>query len=108
MFSRYARRILRLVMIWTAIVMPLLACPVGAAAKLFEYEDITDQPGGPGQGNAPSINSRGDIAFYQGTSVYFYDRSEGTFLNVLSLPGAPAAAWFPKLNDLGNIVMIEP
>lgn len=92
----------------TAIALSLFACPVGVAARPFAHENITDRPGGPGQGNAPSINNQGDIAFYQGTQVYFYDRSEGTFLNVTSLPGAPPAAWFPKLNNSGDIVMIEP
>lgn len=94
--------------IWTAVVPVLLACPLSLAAKPFAYENITDRPGGPGQGNAPSINDRGDVAFYQGTKVYFYDRGKETFLDITALPGAPSSAWFPKLNNLGNIAMIEP
>lgn len=94
--------------IWTAVVSVLLANPLMVAAKPFAYENITDRSGGPGQGNAPSINDRGDIAFYHGTKVYFYDRGKETFLDVTALPGAPASAWFPKLNNLGNIAMIEP
>lgn len=91
-----------------AIAIALLAVTGSGAARDFTFVNITDGPGGPGQGNAPDINDHGDIAFYQGTSIFFYDRSQGTFLNVTALPGAPAAAWFPRLNNLGNIMMMEP
>jgi len=79
-----------------------------ASSAVFEFTNITDLPGGPGQGAAPSINNDGDIAFYNGTTVYTYDRSTGTFLNLMSLGGAPADAWFPRINASGNIVMIQP
>ncbi|NLE58203.1 MAG: hypothetical protein GX616_07575 [Planctomycetes bacterium] len=108
MHSRFFCRLVRPAGAWTAVALGLFICAAGAEARSFIYENITDGSGGPGQGNAPSINQSGDIAFYQGTSTYFYDRSEGTFLNVTSLPGAPSEAWFPKLNGLGNIVMTEP
>jgi hypothetical protein len=108
MSSRSPRNSPRSSAAWIAITSILIAGSAGAMARSFVYENITDRPGGPGQGNAPSINDQGDIAFYHGTRVYFYDRSEDTFLDVTSLPGAPSAAWFPRLNDLGNIVMIEP
>ncbi|MBN1514243.1 MAG: hypothetical protein JXB13_19660 [Phycisphaerae bacterium] len=84
-----------------------LACAASVRARDFDFESITDAPGGPGQGRAPSINDNGDIAFFDDTTVYLYDRSEGTFLNVTALPGAPSGAWFPKLNNQGNIVMLE-
>lgn len=92
---------------WTAVAVIVASCGVSAAAKPYTFENITERTGAPGQGNAPDINIRDDIAFDSGASVYFYDRSEGTFLNVTALPGAPAGAWFPRLNGLGNIVMIE-
>ncbi len=84
-----------------------LCCPA-APAKEFTFTNITDLPGGPGQGNAPEINDHGDITFYRGTDVFFFDRSAGTFLEVTALPGAPDQAWFPKLNNFGNILMINP
>ncbi len=83
-----------------------------ADAQVLEYSEVTDLPGGPGEGRSPSINNSGDIAFWllsdPISDIYFYDRSEGTFLNVQSLPGAPAQGWYPKMNNLGNIVFIEP
>ncbi|MCP4592327.1 MAG: hypothetical protein GY842_16465 [bacterium] len=88
-------------------VIACLCCP-SAGAKDYEFSNITELPGGPGQGNAPSINPSGDIAFHQGTTIHFFDRSAGTFLNVSALPGAPPQAWFPKLNSSGNIAMINP
>jgi hypothetical protein len=78
------------------------------SAAVFQFTNITDLAGGPGQGAAPSINNAGDIAFYDGTTLYIYDRSAGTFLNLMSLAGAPADAWFPRINASGNVVMIQP
>ena len=88
-------------------ILALAVGPAGGLARDFTFDNITDAPGGPGQGNAPDINAHGDVAFYRGTSVYFYDLSQDTCLNVTALPGAPATAWFPKLNNLGNIVMMD-
>jgi len=89
-------------------VLVMLFCGQHAVAQSFSFLNVTDLPGGPGQGNAPSINDQGDIAFYQGTDVYFYDHSAKSFLDVTALPGAPAGAIFPKLNNLGNIAMMDP
>ncbi len=78
-----------------------------SAAKEFSFINVTDLPGGPGQGSSPSINDQGDVSFHQGTSIFFFDNSAKSFLDVTALPGAPAGARFPKLNNLGNIAMIE-
>jgi hypothetical protein len=92
---------------WSLAVAAFLVCAASTLARDFAFTNITDASGAPGQGNGPDINAHGDVAFYQGTSVYFFDRSAGTYLNITALPGAPAAAWLPKLNNLGNIVMVE-
>ncbi len=96
-----------------ATILLCIFCLVGslataASSAVFQFTNISDLPGGPGQGAAPSINNTGDIAFYNGTTIYFYDRSAGTFLDLMSLAGAPADAWFPRINASGNIVMIQP
>jgi hypothetical protein len=83
-----------------------------AQAQILRYSNVTDRPGGPGEGVSPRINNSGDIAFgwISGASsdVFFYDRSEKTFVDLLSLAGAPAGGWFPKINNYGDIVFIEP
>jgi len=96
-----------------AVVLLCISCLLGplataASSAVFQFTNITDLPGGPGQGAAPSINNGGDIAFYNGTTVYIYHRSAGTFLDLMSLDGAPPDAWFPRINASGNVVMIQP
>ncbi len=78
-----------------------------AMGKDFEFVNITDFSGSPGQGNAPSINDCGDVAFYKDDGVYFFDRSEEIIVNITGLPGAPATGRFPRLNNSGDIVFWE-
>lgn len=85
-----------------AIVLPEISC-----ARNYLFENISDLPGGPGNGRNAVINDSGDIAFISGQNVWFYDRSANSFLNVTSLPGAPADPFFIKLNNNGDIAIIE-
>lgn len=83
-----------------------ICCHV-AVARVYLFENISDLPLGPGGGRGAEINDSGDIAFLNDGAVWFYDRSEGSFLNVTALPGAPANPFFLKLNDSGNIAIME-
>ena len=85
------RRLCTCITLFSAI---LVATP--AIAQLFDFTNITDQPQGPGQGAFPSINDDGDVAFQQDKTIFLYDRDQGTFLNIHSLPGAPAEGRYPR------------
>ncbi len=87
--------------------LTVLSIAGATSGRDFDFVNITDGPLGPGLGRTPSINDNGDIAFMAGSELYFYDSSAGTFLNVSSLAGAPASAIFPKLNNLGDIAVIN-
>jgi hypothetical protein len=76
-------------------------------AQVFEFENISELPGGPGSGNYPSINDLGDVVFFHDYTVYLFDRDLGSFLNINSLPGAPTRGWFPKINNLGNVLFAD-
>ena len=82
-------------------------CCQPAAARNYLFENITDLPMGPGSGRGAEVNDSGDIAFLDGSTVWFYDRSDDSFLNVTALPGAPANPFFLKLNNSGNIAILE-
>ncbi len=82
--------------------------PGEATARVFQFENLTDRPGGPGEGKDPQINDRGDVAFFAGTEVWLYQEGAGSFTEITALPGAPAAAIFPKINSAGDLVMIDP
>ncbi|NOZ39158.1 MAG: hypothetical protein GXP24_02890, partial [Planctomycetes bacterium] len=82
-------------------------CCQPAVARVYLFENITDLPLGPGGGRGAEVNDNGDIAFLNDGAVWFYDRSEGSFLDVTALPGAPENPFFLKLNNSGNIAMME-
>jgi len=85
-------------------------CFSGAASALaipLDFVNITDMPLGPGSGTTPSINDNNDVAFRSGSDIYFYNRSDDSFLNIMTLPGAPTSAWAPRLNAGGDILMID-
>ncbi len=87
------------------IVLGIYCPPV--VARVYFFENITDLPQGPGGGRGAEVNDNGDIAFLDDGAVWFYDRSEGSFLNVTDLPGAPENSFFLKLNNSGNIAIME-
>lgn len=84
-----------------------LLLPEPAHGRNYLFENISDLPGGPGAGRGAEINDGGDLAFINDGDVWFYDRSENSFLNVAALPGAPTNPFFVKLNDAGNMTIIE-
>ncbi len=84
-----------------------LACCSTAAARNYLFENISDLPAGPGGGRSAEINDDGDVAFLNGETVWFYDRAASSFLDVTSLPGAPTNPFFVKLNNNGDIAIVE-
>ncbi len=90
------------------VVVFLMVVGSPAVAADFDFSNLTDRPGGPGHGNSPWINSRGDVAFYADNLIYFYDSTADTFLNLMSLAGAPDQGWFPRLSDADDIAFIDP
>jgi hypothetical protein len=93
-----------------AIVAPMilaLACCNTAAARNYLFENISDLPAGPGGGRSAEINDDGDVVFLNGETVWFYDRAANSFLEVTSLPGAPTNPFFVKLNNNGDIAIVE-
>lgn len=90
-----------------AVAITSFVCWHTAEARNYLFENISDLPTGPGGGRGAEINDNGDIAFLDDGAVWFYDRSEDSFLNVTALPGAPANPFFVKLNGNGDIAIIE-
>ena len=90
----------------TALIVSFV-CWHTADARNYLFENISDLPAGPGGGRGAEINDNGDVAFLDDGAVWFYDRSETSFLDVTALPGAPANPFFVKLNNNGNIAIIE-
>ncbi|MCP4573494.1 MAG: hypothetical protein GY838_14145 [bacterium] len=86
----------------------LLALAGPSLAFDFTFTNVTDQPGGPGQGGFPSLNLVADVAFAVDDSIVVWDRSEGIFHNLMLLPGAPVRGWHPRLNDAGNVAFVNP
>lgn len=83
------------------------ACCGAAAARNYLFENITDLPAGPGSGRSAEINDDGNVAFLSGNDVWYYDRAANSFLDVTALPGAPVDPFFVKLNNNGDIAIIE-
>ena len=97
----------RLARVLGTITVTGFVCCHTANARNYLFENISDLPAGPGGGRGAEVNDNGDIAFLNNGAVWFYDRSENSFLNVTALPGAPANPFFVKLNNNGNIAIIE-
>jgi hypothetical protein len=90
-----------------AILILSIAWCSSATARNYLFENITDLPAGPGGGRSAEINDVGDIAFLNDETVWFYDRSANSFLDVTSLPGAPSNPFFIKLNNNGDLAIVE-
>jgi hypothetical protein len=89
----------------TAVAMGIYCQPL--AARNYLFENITDLPTGPGAGRGAEVNDNGDVAFLNDGAVWFYDHSDASFLNVSALTGAPMNPFFIKLNNAGNIAIVE-
>ncbi len=94
--------------VWCLALWLVIGAAFPVQAKVFQFSNLTDRPGGPGHGDSPWINAAGDVAFYADNLIYYYDSSADTFLNLMSLAGAPDQGWFPRLSDAGDIAFIDP
>ena len=104
-FARIMRA--RLARALAAVTITYFVCWHTIEARNYLFENISDLPTGPGGGRGAEINDNSDVAFLNDGAVWYYDRSENSFLNVTALPGAPANPFFVKLNSDGNIAIIE-
>jgi hypothetical protein len=90
-----------------ALILVHFACCGPVAARNYLFENITDLPAGPGSGRSAEINDDGNVAFVSGEAVWYFDRAANSFLDVTALPGAPSDPFFVKLNNNGDLAIIE-